>query len=137
MPITGRTDFRKCSLERPECSQCLRSGRKCLGYDRETIFLHNNIQYTIQDPFKKDKSKPPNDESNLNRSMELSGSQGYLSISDAEPGSPDSVALVSLCTAAVRNQVLASYFHHLAVKASSISGDKPWHGLIPGMTNID
>ncbi|KAF2672373.1 hypothetical protein BT63DRAFT_194719 [Microthyrium microscopicum] len=32
----------KCTLERPECAQCMKSGRVCLGYQRDRIFVHSD-----------------------------------------------------------------------------------------------
>jgi hypothetical protein len=46
--ITCRKRKIGCSRERPICSQCKSTGRECLGYARQTIFLNNNQHYTVQ-----------------------------------------------------------------------------------------
>lgn len=35
------TDITQCSLEKPHCRTCIKASRDCLGYERDTIFIHD------------------------------------------------------------------------------------------------
>jgi Fungal specific transcription factor domain len=57
-------------------------------------------------------------------------------MTDIEIRSFDSLAVVNLYNAAVRQQILGSFFSQSSIMEGPLSGRQPWIGCIPSMPNI-
>src|SRR4051812_16420723 len=102
----------KCSLERPSCSQCMKSGRTCLWYERETIFISMSGS-SFSSTTKKDHNRQRVNHK-LSRSRPLSDSRLQpLSYHDMSRQRldvvPEYVAIKNLYNSSIRQQMLGSY----------------------------
>jgi hypothetical protein len=137
--IAKHFNCKKCSLERPECSQCHSTGRKCLGYERETIFLLNNKQYTTQDQDQpKISNSPTKQQSDIGKTPkpDVTPIQKENAFTIIEVYFPETIGQLNLSNTARRQNILASFFQKNTEFITELYGQGTWTKMVPNIIKI-
>jgi hypothetical protein len=116
----------QCSLERPVCRHCIRSGYTCPGYQRDRIFVHSDASTEAE----KGRPNLKNKQFKLNATTFVELEFSFQNWSDVDNSSTDSIDSPfdsdfsnGLVRTSFRQQMLVSYFASYHAMSATATGE--------------